>query len=295
EEDYHSKPIVVRDYIICGKIGAGAFGEIFRAKHRLTGDFVAIKMERNATKQPQLLFEYKLYSTLLSCKGFPRVLDYMPNGPFNMLVMELLGPSLEDLFCYCSRQFSLKTVLMLADQVVERLWYMHSVHFLHRDVKPENFLMGFGGNRRRVYIIDLGLAKTYWDAVRDVHVPPRKETRFTGTARYASINALVGGEQSRRDDMESLGYMLIYFLRGSLPWQGLKSVAKKQRHELIAEKKASTRLDDLCQGFPDEFHAYISYCRSLGFEERPNYLHIRRSFADLLHREKLVDDGLYDW
>ena len=134
------------------------------------------------------------------------------------MVMELLGHSLEDLFQYCGRKFTLKTVCMLADQMISRLEYMHTNNFIHRDMKPDNFLMGNGNKRNVCYMIDFGLSKRYKDAKTGEHIPYRDNKSLTGTARYASVNTHIGIEQARRDDMESIGYILLYFLKGSLPW-----------------------------------------------------------------------------
>lgn len=166
------------------------------------------------------------------------------------MVMELLGPSLEDLFNFCQRRFSLKTVLLLADQLISRIDFIHSRNFIHRDIKPDNFLMGLGKKGNLVYIIDFGLAKKYRDGRTHQHIPYRENKNLTGTARYASVNTHLGVEQSRRDDLESLGYVLMYFNRGALPWQGLKAATKRQKYERISEKKMSTTIDDLCKGYP---------------------------------------------
>ncbi|XVE54049.1 hypothetical protein DITRI_Ditri03aG0051300 [Diplodiscus trichospermus] len=209
--------------------------------------------------------------------------------------MDLLGPSLEDLFNFCSRKLSLKSVLMLADQMINRVEFVHSKSFLHRDIKPDNFLMGLGRRANQVYMIDFGLAKKYRDSSTHQHIPYRENKNLTGTARYASMNTHLGIEQSRRDDLESLGYVLMYFLRGSLPWQGLKAGTKKQKYEKISEKKVSTSIEALCRGYPTEFASYFHYCRSLRFDDKPDYAYLKRIFRDLFIREGFQFDYVFDW
>nr|GMC70864.1 casein kinase 1-like protein 2 [Ipomoea batatas] len=206
-----------------------------------------------------------------------------------------MGPSLEDLFNFCSRKLSLKTVLMLADQMINRVEFVHSKSFLHRDLKPDNFLMGLGRRANQVYIIDFGLAKKYRDSSTHQHIPYRENKNLTGTARYASMNTHLGIEQSRRDDLESLGFVLMYFLRGSLPWQGLKAGNKKQKYDKISEKKVSTSIEALCRGYPAEFASYFHYCRSLRFEDTPDYAYLKRIFRELFIREGFQFDYVFDW
>ncbi|KAH1147603.1 hypothetical protein GLYMA_15G171500v4, partial [Glycine max] len=215
-------------------IGSGSFGEIYSGTNIQTNEEVAIKLENVKTKHPQLLYESKLYRVLQGGTGIPDVRWFGVEGDYNVLVMDLLGPSLEDLFNFCSRKLSLKTVLMLADHMINRVEFVHSKSFLHRDIKPDNFLMSLGW---QVYCIDFGLAKKYRDSSTHQHIPYRENKNLTGTARYASMNTHLGIEQSRRDDLESLGYVLMYFLRGSLPWQGLKAGTKKHKYERISEKR----------------------------------------------------------
>ncbi|CAA0814317.1 casein kinase I-like 3 [Striga hermonthica] len=277
------------------KIGSGSFGEIFLATHMDTFEIVAVKIENSKTKHPQLLYEAKLYNILQGGSGIPSIKWSGVNGDDNVLVLDLLGPSLEDLFVYCGRTFSLKTVLMLADQMITRIEFVHSKGFLHRDIKPDNFLMGLGRKANQVYIIDFGLAKRYRDSSTNRHIPYRENKNLTGTARYASCNTHLGIEQSRRDDLESLGYVLLYFLRGSLPWQGLKAATKKQKYDKICEKKLSTPIEVLCKSHPVEFASYFHYCHSLTFDQRPDYGFLKRLFRELFAREGYEFDYVFDW
>uniref|UniRef100_A0A8D1SDG8 non-specific serine/threonine protein kinase n=1 Tax=Sus scrofa TaxID=9823 RepID=A0A8D1SDG8_PIG len=239
--------IVGGKYKLVRKIGSGSFGDIYLAINITNGEEVAVKLESQKARHPQLLYESKLYKILQGGVGIPHIRWYGQEKDYNVLVMDLLGPSLEDLFNFCSRRFTMKTVLMLADQMISRIEYVHTKNFIHRDIKPDNFLMGIGRHCNKLFLIDFGLAKKYRDNRTRQHIPYREDKNLTGTARYASINAHLGIEQSRRDDMESLGYVLMYFNRTSLPWQGLKAATKKQKYEKISEKKMSTPVEVLCK------------------------------------------------
>ncbi|XP_043228339.1 casein kinase I-like isoform X1 [Amphibalanus amphitrite] len=282
-------------YRLGRKIGSGSFGDIYLGTNISTGEEVAIKLESLRTKHPQLYIESRFYKMLLGGVGIPVVKWYGTEGDYNVMVMELLGPSLEDLFTFCSRKFSLKTVLLLADQMITRIEYTHSRNLIHRDVKPDNFLMGLGKKGNLVYIIDFGLAKRYINERTHIHIPYREDKNLTGTARYASLNTHIGIEQSRRDDMESLGYVLMYFNRGSLPWQGLKANTKRQKYEKISEKKLTVPIEELCKGFPGEFTAYLKCCRALSFDGRPDYSFLRQLFRTVFHREGFTYDYVFDW
>uniref|UniRef100_A0A8D3CM75 non-specific serine/threonine protein kinase n=1 Tax=Scophthalmus maximus TaxID=52904 RepID=A0A8D3CM75_SCOMX len=282
-------------YRLGRKIGSGSFGDIYLGSNIATGEEVAIKLECVKTKHPQLHIESKFYKMMQGGVGIPSIKWCGAEGDYNVMVMELLGPSLEDLFNFCSRKFSLKTVLLLADQMISRIEYIHSKNFIHRDVKPDNFLMGLGKKGNLVYIIDFGLAKKYRDARTHQHIPYRENKNLTGTARYASINTHLGIEQSRRDDLESLGYVLMYFNLGSLPWQGLKAATKRQKYERISEKKMSTPIEVLCKGYPSEFSTYLNLCRSLRFDDKPDYSYLRQLFRNLFHRQGFSYDYVFDW
>ncbi|KAG5390320.1 hypothetical protein IGI04_031861 [Brassica rapa subsp. trilocularis] len=277
------------------KLGSGSFGELYLGINIQTGEEVAVKLEPVKTRHPQLQYESKIYMFLQGGTGVPHLKWFGVEGEYSCMVIDLLGPSLEDLFNYSNRIFSLKSVLMLADQLICRVEYMHSRGFLHRDIKPDNFLMGLGRKANQVYIIDYGLAKKYKDLQTQKHIPYRENKNLTGTARYASVNTHLGIEQSRRDDLESLGYVLMYFLRGSLPWQGLRGGTKKQKYDKISEKKMLTPAEILCKSYPSEFTSYFHYCRSLRFEDKPDYSYLRRLFRDLFIREGYQLDYVFDW
>jgi len=290
-----SEFIVGARYRLVRKIGSGSFGDIYLGINITNGEEVAVKLESCKARHPQLLYESKLYKILQGGVGIPHIRWYGQEREYNVLVMDLLGPSLEDLFNFCSRRFTIKTVLMLADQMIGRVEYIHTKNFIHRDIKPDNFLMGIGRHCNKLYLIDFGLAKKYRDSRTRHHIPYREDKNLTGTARYASINAHLGIEQSRRDDMESLGYVLMYFNRGSLPWQGLKAATKKQKYEKISEKKMSTPVELLCKGYPAEFAMYLNYCRGLRFEEVPDYMYLRQLFRILFRTLNHQYDYTFDW
>ncbi|KAL5112198.1 Casein kinase I isoform alpha [Taenia crassiceps] len=293
---YEKDGLIINDlYRLIRKIGCGSFGVIYLGVNQKNGEEVAVKVERNSARHRQLVYESKIYRILNGGIGIPRLRWCGSQFDHYFLVMDLLGPSLEDLFLFCARRFTNKTVLMLADQMLSRVEFLHRRCFVHRDIKPDNFLMGIGRHCNKLYIIDYGLAKRYCSWNKGRHIEYRDDKNLTGTARYASINAHLGIEQSRRDDLESLGYVLMYFNRGSLPWQGLRGNTKRQKYERISEKKISTPVETLCKGFPAEFAMYLNYCRSLQFDEAPDYLYLRQLFRILFRTLGHKFDFLFDW
>ncbi|KDQ61022.1 hypothetical protein JAAARDRAFT_32022 [Jaapia argillacea MUCL 33604] len=284
-------------YRVGRKIGEGSFGVIFEGTNLLNSQTVAIKFEPRKAEAPQLRDECRSYRILAGCPGIPQIYHFGQEGLHNILVIDLLGPSLEDLFDMCGRKFSIKTVCMAARQMITRVQTIHEKNLIYRDIKPDNFLVGRAGTKAAniIHVVDFGMAKQYRDPKTKQHIPYRERKSLSGTARYMSINTHLGREQSRRDDLEALGHVFMYFLRGSLPWQGLKAATNKQKYEKIGEKKQTTPIKELCEGFPEEFGIYLNYVRKLGFEETPDYDFLRELFAKVLKNNNDIDDGVYDW
>ncbi|KAI9508292.1 kinase-like protein [Russula earlei] len=286
-------------YRVGKKIGEGSFGVIFEGTSPLP-------LEPRKAEAPQLRDECRSYRILNGCLGIPQIYHFGQEGLHNILVIDLLGPSLEDLFDMCGRKFTIKTVCMSARQMarlmsdpwqITRVQTIHEKNLIYRDIKPDNFLVGRPGTKAAnvIHVVDFGMAKQYRDPKTKQHIPYRERKSLSGTARYMSINTHLGREQSRRDDLESLGHVFMYFLRGSLPWQGLKAATNKQKYEKIGEKKQSTAIKELCEGFPEEFGIYLNYVRKLGFEETPDYDFLRELFAKMMKNNNDLDDGVYDW
>ena len=209
--------------------------------------------------------------------------------------MELLGKSLEDIFQSQQKKFTLKTVAMIGIQMLDRLEFIHSKNIIHRDIKPDNFVLGLENKSHIIYVLDFGLSKKFRSSRTHQHIKFSVNKKLTGTARYASINALKGCEQSRRDDLEAIGYVLLYFLRGSLPWQGLHVNKGEDRYKKILQKKKGTSAEDLCKGFPNEFVEYINYTRNLEFEADPDYKFLRGLLTSVLEKQNSQYDFYYDW
>jgi serine/threonine protein kinase len=269
--------ILLNDYIIVEQIGAGSFGEVYLAQH-CAGKQVAIKIEEKL-RIPRVYNEYKIYKYLAKSDfkvGLPKIYEFIKTPDYNIMVMQLLGPSLEDLLIKSGRKFNLPTIFLLAKQLISLLQNLHTSGYIHRDIKPNNFLIGNGNNSNQVYMMDFGLSKQYIH--NGNHIEFKNKRSLIGTARYASINMHMGIEPTRRDELESVGYMLIYFLKGSLPWQGIKRQKDIDHLKLIGDKKMCVPLDTLCEGAPVSFKKYLKYCRNLKFEETPDYKYMLNLF-----------------
>lgn len=277
-EDRESKIMTFQDkYRIIKELGSGSFGYVYEAILVETGEHAAIKVE-NKEKSHKVENEYKIYTKLrrfYPLGGIPKVYEFIEAPKFNMMVMEILGDSLEDMLNKYNRKLELGTVLNLGVQIIKLLEVVHTRKYIHRDIKPSNFLLGRNKKNNQIYIMDFGLSKKY--IKNESHISLRTNRSLVGTPRYASINMHMGLEPSRRDDLESVGYMLVYFLLGKLPWQGIKKKGDSHIKE-IGNVKISTPLNILCKDIPDCFKDYISYCRDLKFDEKPDYDMLRSLF-----------------
>ncbi|EGV63030.1 kinase-like protein [Yamadazyma tenuis ATCC 10573] len=289
--------VVGLHYKIGKKIGEGSFGVIFEGTNIINGVAVAIKFEPRKTDAPQLRDEYRTYKHLQGSEGIPSAYYFGQEGLHNILVIDLLGPSLEDLFDWCGRRFSVKTVVQVAIQMLNLIEEVHRHDLIYRDIKPDNFLIGRQGlpEENKVHLVDFGMAKQYRDPRTKNHIPYREKKSLSGTARYMSINTHLGREQSRRDDLEALGHVFFYFLRGQLPWQGLKAPTNKEKYEKIGGKKRATPAIVLCEGLPRQFAEYLDSVRSLPFDAEPNYEEYRMLLLSVLDDLGQNADDDYDW
>lgn len=280
---------------VLSKISQGAFGEIYEGIDKQTGTKLAIKIEKK-TSVFQLKHEFSIYKKIEGINT-PRVFQYgkmeIGESYLNCMTMELLGTSLEKIYISLNRTFSLKTVFMLGKRCLNRIEYLHHKNYIHRDIKPDNFMTDRGMSK--IYLIDYGLSKEFRNPNTLLHRPFKKDKNLTGTARYASLNTHLGYEQSRRDDLESLGFMLIYFMKGNLPWQGLKAETRFEKYRKIKEVKEETTIYTLCEGLPNELYLYMIHTRNLEYEESPDYKYLESLFESALRTRGYEDDGIFDW
>ena len=302
------------DYVCLNedKIGSGSFGEVLYGIHRTTNKEVAVKILNSDTSQDNINKEIKFTQKLQGCPGFPILYYYGLYDKKNIIVESLLGPSLDKLFKFCGRVFPLKTVCLIGLEMIKRLETMHEKGILHRDLKPNNLAWGnFNSSYNyistnnninnnifnykintyekldinTIYLIDFGLSCCYWDNyTTQRHYKPGDGLNFVGTLRYASLNSHKGIRQSRRDDLESMIYILIYFLKGKLPWQDVKAKNKDERYKIILQIKSKVTIESLCKDIPIEFAELLKYVKSLQFDSKPIYNKFIFTFQYLINK-----------
>lgn len=281
--------IVAKKYKIISKLGEGSFGKIFSGVNINTDEEVAVKIEK-LDEHSLLKNEASVYKLLENISGIPRLRSYGTEGKFNYMVIDLLDKSLEDMRITCGNTLSLKTVLVLGIQMLKRIECVHLEGIIHRDIKPDNFLIK--NNNNQIYLIDFGLSKRYLDSF-DKHIKINTGRKLMGTARYASINVHNGITPTRRDDIESIGYVLLYLLIGYLPWQSIKADTREKRYKLIGKVKKETDLWNISKDIPGELILFINYCRNLSFYEEPNYNYLKNLLGNLFKLHGFTTDVIY--
>lgn len=285
--------IINNTYQCLKKLSSGSFGTVYSGINIQTKEEVAIKVEKIQNEEMRSVFrEVQFLKRLENIKGVPKVYWSGSIGQYDIMVLTLLGKDLAS-FLKIYHKFSLKTVILLADQILSILEEVHNAGIVHRDLKPENLVMGRGENNNQVYMIDFGISKVYRDAYGR-HIPWRDKKSFIGTARYASCAAHEGIEISRKDDLESLAYVLLFILKGSVPWQNL-NISEKEKCKKVGEIKASLKPEELFKTYPEEFSRYISFVRGMSFKQTPDYNFLKGLFIKLAMNKKYIIDNVFDW
>ena len=283
-------------YLLKNKISSGSFGDVFICEHQSTKQEFAIKLEelsKNDDDLRSVLRESNLLDKLSQIKGIPKVLWVGTEHNYDALVLELLGNDLAaQLKIY--KKLSLKTIVMLANQLIPLIEQIHEKNIIHRDIKPENILIGKGDKTNLVYVIDFGISKYYRD-MHGRHIIYRENKPFIGTTRYASISSHRGIELARKDDLESLGYMLLFLKNGCLPWQNLV-ISEKEKNKFVGKMKEKITNSELCKDLPTEFIAYFDHVKALGFRDEPDYNYLRSLFIKIAMDQHFdIEDYQWDW
>ena len=281
------------------KLGSGSFGQIYQCLNTKTNEILACKIESINELKPQLYHESKILLLMKNCTGFPTCYDFILTDQDKILIMDYLGPNLDTIMNKLPsvnniKKFTTKTSLMIMIQAIERLKCLHEKGIIHRDIKPENFVIGPKNKERIIYLIDFGLSKKISN---DKILPTIKADRnIIGTMRYISMNTHQGYEQGRRDDLESLFYIIIYFIKGELPWQNIKCKTRQEKYNKIFEiKKKVTEDGELVEDLPLEMKKILEYILGLNFAERPNYLMMKNAIELILNKLNYSNDLQFDW
>ena len=286
--------IFFKKYKLLRLIGKGSFSEVYLGENIVTKKIYSVKIENRYLIKTENL-EKELYILLnLKCFGIPEVISFGRSGKYNILVQTLLGKSLEKIWLENNRSFNTKDICMIAIQTLDRIEYIHSKNYLHRDIKPENFLVGYPDSSV-IYLIDFGLSKKYRSSRTGKHIKSLKIKKIDGTTNFLSLNAMRGNEQSRKDELESLGYMYIYLAKGELPWSNIKCHKIEDMITKTGIMKSKISVENLCQKLPNEFCQYMNYVKKLSFEQNPDYEYLRNLFKNILFRNKERLDNIFSW
>ena len=284
--------IIFKKYKILKKIGEGSFGLVYSGKNINNDNYVAIKFEPK--NQTLLILERETYLLYyLRGLGIPEVITYGQNNKYNILIQTLLGKSIHYYFHKNNKKLSMKDCCMIGIQILDRLEYIHSKYIIHRDVKPDNFLVG-NPDINIIYLIDFGFAKKYMSTRTGKHAKFAIKKKWSGTLRFASENTLRGVVQSRRDDLESLCYLLVYFMKGNLPWDNACR-CQNEDIKLIYKMKKFIQPELLCNNLPQEICEFTKYCKKLNFEQKPDYNYLRHLLLNILNNQNDKNDLNFSW
>ena len=285
--------ILLQKFKIIKRIGKGAFGSVYLGKDLSKEEYVAIKLE--IRDQNDIILERETYILyMLKGLGIPQVIAYGHNLKYNILIQELLGKSLDNLLFDKKYKFSLKDSCMAGIQILDRLEYIHNKGIIHRDIKADNFLIGIK-KKEIIYIIDFGLAKQYLNNKTGKHVKYCVNKKWSGTSRFASANTLKGIEPSRRDDMESFCYLLLYLMKGSLPWDQINEPSEINEILIIYKMKEYMPADIMFKDLPWQMSEFYKYCKNLNFEQKPNYNYLRKLLINILEYIGEKNDLYFSW
>ena len=289
--------IIFQKYRIINKIGRGACSDVYSAENIINKKLVALKIQERKIFFDQLKHE-AFYLVLIKGFGIPNLVSYGHFKNYNILIEELLGNSLEVLFkknlFYKNKTIILKDILIVGMQIIDRLNFIHSRNIIHLDIKPSNFLLG-KYNKNIIYMIDFGFSKKFRSSRTGKHIKYFKAKNFTGNLKYSSVNTMIGISPSRRDDIESLGYMLIYLYKRELPWEKLTFKSKNEIPQKIYERKKLITMEELCKDMPKEMLEFMKYTKSLKFEEEPNYNYLKNLLNIMLKKINKEKDAILSW
>ena len=277
--------LIFKKYKPIKLIGKGSFGKVYSVQNILTKENFAMKVESLKITDKILETEaFYLYS--LQGFGFPKFISYGHNQTYNILIEELLDKSLDTIYIKRNRICPIQEACLIAIQLIERFEFIHSKNIIYRDIKPDNFLIG-KKDPNVIYVIDFGLCKKYRSSKTGKHLLPKRTGKFNGTMKYASINALLGKEQSRRDDLIALGYMIIFFVKKKLPWSYDVSYFDRDKYTKLIIEKQTDGNGSLFKDIPGEFKEYMKYNMNLKFEQKPNYEYLKSLFKNILFKMNL--------
>ena len=276
------------------KLGGGAFGKIYTCINNKTKEINACKIENN-TEKPQLSNEFRIFNILKNIPGFPKCIKFSNSQKGYLLIMEHLGPNLETIMTRLpNKKYSMKTTLMIILQCLDRLKDIHEKGIIHRDIKPDNFVIGYKGKEKLIYLIDFGLSKIINNNEKK-NILQKKEKIIMGTMRYISMNAHLGNEQTKKDDLESLAYIVVYFIKGELPWQNVKADSKKEKYKKVYQIKKQTVPNDLCEFLPEDIKTFINCILSLNIKQKPDYQKLKNILENLMNKYSYSNDLQFDW